>query len=215
MIKKIIISVIGISLAAPFVFTVFFLRTADFFLGLIINLGSFMLLVTFNVAYFLIEKVKGERLKVTIISLGVVIFFFLTYGVQIETANYLYFKFKESSMNDLVNEIRTFGKISSMTNMERNYKEINGEYVVFYKEYINYHNIDTNRFEDIRKQLVELGVIRFELKYRKIYFVTGGFIDSESGYVYSDDGTPPLKYEGGGVFDCQKVAENWYYFYED
>lgn len=228
MTKKTVLTVMGISLSAPYVFTFYFLKISNVFIEILVDLISLVLVITLLIAYLILENDKRKRSLTVIISVGLIGVFMFTYKFQLKAANYIYFKLHERDMNELVSEIQGYGKIYTMTDMQGYYKQINDTDVEIYKDeqsevkirrkdamdvnqYLKEFDIDEGRFETIRKGLVKLKVRKFKTEGDKIFFIMDGFIVTD-GYVFSEDGFEPLKYGEYYVRDCQKVADKWFYF---
>jgi hypothetical protein len=214
--RKIMLGIIFTALFLPFIGVLFFVRSDYTFELIFLTLVCFgILLVTFIIYLIWEDKIKYKRAVLITVPV-IIIIFFAGYGVILEIANQIDF-----------NLIRKNDYITLLDALkEENFKEIyvsrsrdvtrvnefkyNGEDSVLQKV-----NISRSKLDLITSKMHEYKIYSITKDNNMIYFTSGGFIDSESGYVYTQSNERPARNHAGKVLTWQRVNDNWYYWYAD
>lgn len=216
-----------LSIVTPYITVVFFHYKADVFLSLLLFLLSFLLLITSTLFLRKLDYAIGRRKYYGWIAVTAVIFFFLSYGSQLELADRLFFKSREQKLTVLITQIQAYGRIKEMSDGLRYWKTINGTAVEqdsskigkesdLNKKYLlddilRRDKIDKSHYNSFKDALIHLNLISFTtLPDGTISFTIDGFLDNCQGIAYSATGNHPARNDCGDVIRWVKISENWY-----
>lgn len=225
-ISNILIGLILLGLMIPFLVTIFYSRTSDLFTGLFIDIAVLGAIFFLYNVYFFVEKRKNYKRNLIIAIGSTVLLFFLTYGFQLDAANYVFYKQREESLNQFALEIKKYGKIREMTDGKRSRKTINDSLYEFtekevlnqyspvvylYKDLLEKLKVDEQVHIKFRDKLTENDFMSFEtFKDGTISFTIGGMLDNCYGFAYSETGEQPMSNGCGRIIRWEKVQGNWY-----
>ncbi|MFC5271647.1 hypothetical protein [Adhaeribacter terreus] len=201
------------------------MRTLDgfsIFLLIPLFLAALILLIISTIRLSKNQSVK-TKIKYSLTAFSSVFLYFFTYGLQLDTADYIYFKTKESLMNEFVANIRTYKKITQFSD---EYENLNGYPTiaknntnVFIQLSNNYpldsikniFNIDNQHYEIFRQKLKSSGYRSFcILEDGTISFTQGGMIDNCYGIAYSETGSKPIENDCGRIIRWKKISDHWF-----
>ena len=184
-----------LSILTPYVFTIFIIRTSSRLLILPIGLVALIAIIISTTKF--LKSIESTILK-NIIRLGVigmVLFFFISYGHLLSAADYIIFKLKEKRLNEFVNQIKKYNKIHEMTDGKGYHKTIN-DYLIeldklevdtirefdkkfFLNDILKKEHLDKNKYEIFRQTLIDINLRSFTtLKDGTISFTIDGFLDN-------------------------------------
>jgi hypothetical protein len=214
-----------LSILAPYFATIFFIRISDLsFLFLIpIYLISLVLLIYSTIKIRKIEPDRNKKIIYLAVSIIAVMTFFFTYTIQLDAANYISFKFKENSLNEFVGNIKSYKKITQLSD---EYENLNG-YPTITKNNTNIFielgehypieeiqdkfSIDSLTYEAFRHSLKSIGYRSFSvLEDGSVSFTQGGMIDNCYGIAYSETGNKPTENDCGRIIRWTKISTHWY-----
>ncbi|RPI18014.1 MAG: hypothetical protein EHM58_07260 [Ignavibacteriae bacterium] len=219
--KTVLIYLIGLSIIIPYIYTTIF-QTAISFLWFFPICGFSLLgLVIFLTVYFIVSHDTRKKIVITFISLAAVSIFLFTRHYQMQTANNLYFKYRETELTKLISELSSFKEIHSLRVNEKASQYLD-KYTKFKEEASESYNgsLDTTatpeekiiyiqKFELIEKGLSDTGVYSFITLDDETYLTIEGWVIGESGYVYCEDVQPPCYAK---VWN--RVGDKWFWFYK-
>jgi len=225
-ISNIFIGLISASLLVPFIFTIFFSRTAELFTFVLVNGTALIAVMTFYIGYWFFEKRKNYIRNTGLIIGSAILFFLFTHGYQLDAANYVFYKQREKSLNEFVSQIKQYGKIKSMTNVNAHLKKLNDSLYEFtekevhdqysnamylHKDLLEKLEIDEKVHRDFLNKLSENNFMSFEtFEDGTISFLIGGMLDNCYGFAYSETGEHPEFNDCGRIIRWEKVSGNWY-----
>ncbi len=213
---KIVLAIIHlIASLTPFI-TSIVLREDDEILhfGFINISASIVILLTLVILFIVVKEVQVWNIILTNNLLGLVFFvaFFMSSAFVLQFWDFQKRKDDYSKMHSITeNE-----KVRSLhLSRDRSLLKVN-EVRIFDKDSIEIiSGIDLKTFNILDSLMFKNEVSGITKKEDKIYFTSGGFIDSESGYAYTEKDEKPVKNHAGSVLTWQKVDNNWYYWYAD
>jgi len=224
-VSNILIVFISVCLITPFLVTIFYNRTTFWIFTLVIYAGILGAIVISYIVYYFVETRKNYKRNIIIIIGVVVLSFFFTYGYQLQAADYIFFKQRESSLNEFILEIKKYGKIKEMSDGRRYTKTLNDSLYEFNPKSVlerGYRakllsdllismDIDLEVHNKFREKLSENDFIGFEtFKDGTISFTIDGMLDNCYGFAYSETGEHPMYNDCGTIVHWEKVQGNWY-----
>ncbi len=222
---NILIIFISLCLTIPFLNTIFLNRTTFWMFTLFIDAGVLGAVIISYIIYFFIEKRKNYRRNIAIVIGFVILSYFLTYGYQLQAADYVFFTQRQNSLNEFVLEIKEYGKIKKMSDGRRYTKTLNDSIYEFTEKEVLTRGFRANLLSDLlidmdidadvhhrfRDKLAENNFIGFEtFKDGTISFTIDGMLDNCYGFAYSETGEHPMFNDCGKIIRWEKVAGNWY-----
>jgi hypothetical protein len=216
------------SILTPFVTTIFFVLTTEPFILLPTFLIALIFLFVSTIGLRTTEPIKKKRKYYSLIAFGSVLLFIASYGLQLKTANYIYFKQRENKLNQFVLNIKNFQKIKEMSDGQRFWKSINNTSIepkikhvdttdsgfgkkYFLDDILSKNGISKQQYEFFRQRLISTGFISFTiLDDGTISFTMDGFLDNCFGFAYSQTGKNPKRNDCGDIISWIKVSDNWY-----
>jgi len=213
---KIVLAIIHlIASLTPFI-TSIVLREDDEILnfGFINIIASIVILLTLVILFIVVKEVQVWNIILTNNLLGLVFFvaFFMSSAFVLQFWDFQKRKDDYSKMHSITeNE-----KVRSLhLSRDRSLLKVN-EVRIFDKDSIEIiSGIDLKTFNILDSLMLKNGVFGITKKEVTVYFTSGGFIDSESGYAFTKEDEKPIKNHAGSVLTWQKVDINWYYWYAD
>lgn len=201
------------------------MRTTSLFILLPLYLIALIVLIIATVK--LARRFKKNW--IILIAVSTVLLFFFSYGIQLQIADAIYFKFREKQLRSLVSEIKDYGKIVEMTDGLRYWKSINNisveadmkdvdtisdglsEKKYLLNDVLKRKGIDRKIYERFRQRLIATGFISFTvLEDGSISFTMDGMLDNCYGISYSESGTHPKFNDCGDIVRWEKISDNWY-----
>jgi hypothetical protein len=190
----------------------------------------FFTLVTLIVTTIGIIKADPNKLRkkyywiTTIVS---IVLFVFSFSFQLTTADWIFFKFRESKLTTFISELKKYDKIKEMSDGQRYWKSINftsieaniakvdtsGKYEkkYFLDDILKRDGIDKEHYEFFRNLLVETDLISFTtLEDGIVSFTIDGFLDNCYGIAYSETGKQPYTNDCGRIINWTKIGDNWY-----
>lgn len=210
---------------APYLSTILLIRIVDYsFLFLLPTyLIALIGLIITTKRLRKAEQNKKKKNVFLIISISAVLTFFFTYYTQQNIADFLSFKWKENSLIEFVNNIKSYKKITTLSD---EYENLNGYATIpknntnIFIELSNHlpleevqkkYNIDNQHYEQFRQLLKSNGFRQFVmLEDGTILFSEGGMINMENGLAYSENGKKPTESEYSRITNWTKISEHWY-----
>lgn len=221
--SNILIGVITLLLTFPFINTVFFLRTLDVFIALLLGLTASALIVIIFIVYCFVERRKYFRFGVLAVIFFTFAIFCVSYGLQLDTADYVFYKQREKKLNEFVHEIKQYGKITEMSDGNRYSKSLNdslydfkkedtiggGRRIFLYQDLLKVLSIDEKVHQDFRKRLMKIDCITFDtFSDGAVCFTIDGWAGNCYGITYSPSGKQHTNYGEGVVW--KHIEDNWY-----
>ncbi len=222
---NILIIFISLCLTIPFLNTIFLNRTTFWMFILFIDAGVLGAVIISYIIYFFIEKRKNYRRNIALVIGFIILSFFLTYGYQLQAADYMFFTQRQTSLNAFVLEIKEYGKIKEMSDGRRYTKTLNDSLYEFKENDVvqrGYRakllsdllidmDINAGVHEKFRDKLTVNDFIGFEtFKDGTICFTIDGMLGNCYGFAYSETGEHPMYNDCGKIIRWEKVAGNWY-----
>lgn len=199
----------------------------NIFIFVLLPISFIFSIITTIWIFFLKVKHKSKILSVSIILLGVSI---LYRGHITSYSDYINFYISKSGLENFVEKINKYEKITKMSNCNRGWKFINehritfseakvdtnDDYVktLFWKNALQLDNIDSLKFMEFRKCLINNRLLLFSKTDDYIDFLINGY----SGIIYSNLNTEELTDKFKSVYrrlrnpNIRKVTENWYVY---
>lgn len=213
--RKFIISLLSICTILPFAVTVIYLNSEYVTYVILLNIICFVLIVISYFIYIVKENNIYFRTSVLLIVPVIITLYFVSHTNILEISNKINFLLISKSKHiSLLNEIKdcNYNNITVLRN--RKYVRVD-KYEYGNDSILLKLKIPVEKLNNIITKMESSGIIKINKHDEIIYFTSGGFIDSESGYAYSETNTNPVRNHAGSVFTWQKVDENWYYWYAD
>ncbi|MBS1492898.1 MAG: hypothetical protein JST55_05295 [Bacteroidetes bacterium] len=223
-VSSFVIGLILLYLMIPFLTTVFFIRIKLWPILLAVDLIVMVVVIVSYVVYCFVEKRKYFRIGVLGGILGTVLFFGLSYGYQLDAADYVFFKLREKKFNDFMQEINRYEKITQMSEGNnkggslndkpfmyhaKDISEYDKDVIHLYSDLIKELNIDEDTHEDFIKKLSAVDCIDLEtFKDGSVCFTINGWLNHCSGITYSPNGEEHTNYGGAKVW--KHLQGNWY-----
>jgi len=217
-----------VSILTPFIATMLFILTTEIFILLPIFLIALIFLFVSMIGLRTTETVKSKRKYYSLIAFGSVFLYFVTYGLQYNVANYIYFKQRENKLNQLVLNIKNYQKIKEMSDGQRFWKTINNTSIepkiknvdttdkgfgkkYFLDDILSKNGISKQQYESFRQRLISTGFESFTIiDDGTISFTKDGFLDNCFGFAYSTTGKNPKINDCGDIIRWVKISDNWY-----
>lgn len=222
--SNIFIGIMSAMVCIPFLYTIFYIRTLDAFLGLLLGMIIAALIIITFIVYCFIERRKNFRIGVLAGIFGALVIFIFSFGFQLDAADYLFYKLREKKFNELVTEIKKYGKITSMSDGNRYSKSLNDSIYEFedkdmlkdnrkgvhlYADLLKELDIDEKIHQDFRNRLTQLDCISFNTyPDGAVSFTIDGWIDSCYGLTYSPIGEKHS--DDGRVIVWKHIEGSWY-----
>ncbi len=217
-----------LSILTPYIGTIFFILTTNIFILLLIFLLALILLIVSGITLTNIESHKSKKKYYLIVAGLAIICYFLTYNIQRNTADLVYYKSKEVLLNELVVDIKSYKKIKEMSDGLRFWKSVNNISIeanindvdttdsgfgkkYFLDDVLKKNNIDKAYYELFRKKLIDTGFESFiTLDDGTISFTMDGMLDNCYGIAYSETGENPETNDCGDIIRWEKISDHWY-----
>lgn len=231
----ILISLYLLCAIIPFLNTIFLVRLQDMFcfVDLLIHLVCFIMFIVFTIALIMRTESIGIRRSLPVLSFFVVLFFFLSYGFQLDLADWYFIKSREARLNNLVHEIHNYGKLYEVCDGQRSVYCVNGKNISKYEfmveenekrdaiaqlnETLDSLQINRDVYFKIMNELKELGLLEFcrykredEPNDKTIYFEIDGALGDYFGIAYSETGIHGKYCCIGELSKWVHITGNWY-----
>jgi len=194
---------------------------------------SFLILLGYTFRHTSVSKLKHAGLAVFL----AVTFLVLTSQIA-SLGKRAFFLTRKEALNEFVRDILAYGRIRSMSDGLRYFKDLNGELVVYtaaevdpivrdphvrrrrlVSEILFRDGIDPTKYEEFRLRLQRLKFIQFEVQPGYVAFLYyGGFFKDGDGYLVTRGGANPPTIKGTALFDLyrlyylQGLGNGWYWF---
>ena len=215
------------SIIIPYLSVIFFIRTASMFIILVAYLFAFIVLIISTIEVRKLETNYLRRKYYWPISCMAVIIFFFSYGLQLSAADWMFFKFREAKLTQLVTEIKSYKKVIEMSDGQRYWKTFNNTSVepdlrnvdtiekfggkYYLDNILKRDSVDKKHYQYFRKLLIETDLISFTTqKDGTISFTIDGFIDNCYGIAYCETELKPKTNDDGEIIRWTKIGKNWY-----
>lgn len=216
-----------IAILVPFVTIVFFIRTGSFLIILPILFLALVTLLTSTIEVIKADHNKQRKKYYWIIAVAAIVLFIFSYGFQLTTADWIFFKSRESKLTKFISELKKYKKIHEMSDGQRYWKSINLTSIeaniadidtttefgkkYFLDDVLRRDSIDKEQYEYFKNLLVETDLISFTtLEDGTILFTIDGFLDNCYGVAYSEIGIKPNLNDCGTIINWTKIGDNWY-----
>lgn len=223
-ISNILIIFIAICLIIPFLTTVFYIRTAFWIIVIFVHACCLGGIILSYVIYYFNDTRKNIKRNLLIIIGVVIVAFFLSYGYQLDAADYIFFKLREKKFNEFVAEIKNYGKIKEMSDGNRYTKTLNEKRYEFrekdispydkkftdlYSDLLKTLEIDENVHQDFRNKLSDVDCIEFQcFDDGAVCFTIDGWLNRCNGVTYSTNGTEHVIYGKARIW--KHIEGDWY-----
>ncbi|REA56141.1 hypothetical protein DSL64_27340 [Dyadobacter luteus] len=225
--KRIFHPVFIISVLAPYIFVIFYGRTADFLVFVFTLLYLFCFLIISTIVFWQTETLKQLKKYYGLTALVAICLFVITYGYQIWLSEWIFFKLRQEKLTVMVDQIQRYGKVTEMSDGMRYWKTINGQPVGMDSSEVNntlesdskhllddvlkQEGVDRAFYDRIRNTLIEVNLIGFiVLPDGTISFTMDGMLDNCFGIAFSETGKQPADNDCGEVVRWVKISDNWY-----
>jgi hypothetical protein len=175
-----------------------------------------------------VERGAGwKRLTPLAYLLGLAAAFWLAPRLQ-DPVERGYLHFRGNALEAFVIDIRSYGKISGMSDANRFYKEFNLDLITFNPSDVDTQGIGRDvvlldtalerskvsraKYEDFRRRLIDLGFINFTTQGEILIFTRDGMLDNCYGLAYSESKRIPKSTSCGSVVRWDHLTGNWYSF---
>jgi hypothetical protein len=130
------------------------------------------------------------------------------------------------ALNDFVADFRAYGRIRSMSDGQRHWKQLNDEAyespapirrgIGRFADVMQRDSIDPRMYQNFRKRLTHLELIEVETTDRYTAFIYDGFLDNLVGFVWVAPGQPEPRVGEWMLSNTQVVSvtrldSHWYY----
>lgn len=211
----------------PYVTIIFFIRTCSLLIILPILFFALVTLIISTIGVIKADQNKLRKKYYWITSITAILLFIFSYGFQLNAADWIFFKSRESKMTIFISELKKYNKIHEMSDGQRYWKSINFTYIeaniadidtsgkfgrkYFLDDILKRDSIDKEHYEFFRNLLVETDLISFTtLEDGTISFTIDGFLDNCYGIAYSETGIQPNGNDCGRIINWKKIGNNWY-----
>lgn len=213
--RTFILCILTISTIVPYATTILLMRSEYTIYVIVINVVCIFFLIGSYLVYAIMETNGKSKFIILILIPSLVIMFITGYRTILDISNSAYFVILgKNSYTKLLNDVRLLEFERIIAPNDKKYIRINNF------EYGNDSiqtqlKITDTQLGSILDLMNNSGIFSIHKHNGVIYFVNGGFIDSESGYAFSESGERPVTNHAGSVFTWQKVEDNWYFWYAD
>lgn len=223
------------SMLIPYLTVIFLGRNSSFIISIPLFPSALVLLIVSTIKLRKVDTIKSRKKYYWLIAIAAVFFFFYSYNLQLDAANWVFFKLRERKLTLFVSEIKKYKKIKEMSDGQRFWKTINntpvepkikeakpiineadtiGESTV--KKYVledilQKEGIDKTHYEFFRQILISTDIESFTtLDDGTISYTIDGFLNNCFGIAYSEKGTKPENNDCGQIAYWTKITDNWY-----
>ena len=178
---------------------------------------------------FLVLKTKNTKIHkwFIIVAVSAIVAYPISHPFLCRISEYTFVILRKDKLDKLAHEIKEYSKIKQMSDGQRFWKSINNISIeskikdttsneffgpkYFLDDILAKENVEKNKYEDFRQQLISIGFIEFEtLEDGSLSFTIDGMLDNCEGYAYSTTGENPVSNNCGVIIFWKKVADNWY-----